>query len=102
MQIISVTISGNREGEISDAIRSVVDRVDKVLLVDTGITDHTLDRAKDVAGDKFAMAKTNWTDFSNARNASIEAAKALGADWIVIVDSDERLHWGDVDLREAL
>jgi glycosyltransferase involved in cell wall biosynthesis len=102
MQIVSATISGSREGEISDAIRSVVDRVDKVLLVDTGINDKTLERAKDVAGDKLVVAKHTWTNFSNARNASIDEAKNIGADWILIVDTDERIHFGQVDLRAAL
>lgn len=100
--LVSVTITDNREDEIVGAILSVVDHVDRVLIVDTGVTDETLQRAKRIAGDKFESVAHKWVDFSIARNAGIEAAAALGAEWIVIVDSDERLHLGVVDLRAAL
>lgn len=98
--IVSVTITDNRENEIADAIRSVVDHVDCVLIVDTGITDRTIERAGEVAGKKLAVTKHTWVDFSTARNAGLDAAKSLGAKWIVIVDSDERLNLPD--LHEAL
>ena len=100
--IVSVTITDSREDEIADAVRSVVDHVDRVLLVDTGVTDQTLLRAAEVAGEKFAASSHAWTDFSAARNASLAEAEALGGDWIVIVDSDERFDFGKVDLRAAL
>ncbi len=100
--IVSVTITDNREDEIVGAVLSVVDHVDRVLVVDTGVTDETLQRAKRIAGDKFESVAHDWVDFSTARNAGISAAAALGAEWVVIVDSDERLHLGAVDLRAAL
>jgi len=100
--IVSATITGNREREIPEAIRSIVDQVDKVLLIDTGITDNTIARAQEVAGDKLAITKHSWSDFSKARNASLDEAKRLGADWIVVLDSDERVHLGQTDLRSAL
>lgn len=87
---------------IADAIESVVDHVDCVLLVDTGVTDRTIDRAEEVAGTKFALVKHTWINFSTARNAAIVAARSLGAEWIVIVDSDERIDFGELDLRAAL
>lgn len=100
--IVSATITGSRQDEIGDAIRSVVEQVDKVLLVDTGIADATIDRAREVAGDKLAVARHPWKDFSQARNAAIEEAKKLGADWVLIVDSDERMNWGGMSLRDFL
>jgi tetratricopeptide (TPR) repeat protein len=100
--IFSVTISDSREAEIADAIRSVVDHVDRVLLVDTGITDKTIERANDVAGDKLKIAKHSWQDFSTARNFSLDVAKRMGAKWAIIVDSDERIQFGTIDLRAEL
>ncbi len=100
--IVSATITGSREDEISDAIRSVADHVDKVLVVDTGVADRTIVRAAEASGKKFAVAKHEWSDFSAARNASLDEARRLGADWIVILDSDERFHFGEVDLRAEL
>lgn len=97
--IVSVTISDNRENVIADAIRSVVDHVDHVLLVDTGITDATVERAREVAGEKFSVVRHIWFDFSTARNVALSTARALGAAWIVIVDSDERINFGELDLK---
>jgi hypothetical protein len=102
MKIVSVTIAGSREHEIVDAVRSVAAHVDAVLLLDTGATDNTVERARSAAADKLVLACHTWTDFSTARNASLDEARKLGADWIVIVDSDERLHLGAVDLHAAL
>jgi glycosyltransferase involved in cell wall biosynthesis len=102
MLIVSVTITDSRENEISDAIRSVAPHVDKILVVDTGIEDKTLEKAKEAAEEKLVIVKHKWRDFSTARNASIDEAKSLGADWVLIVDTDERIHFGEVDLRASL
>jgi glycosyltransferase involved in cell wall biosynthesis len=99
--IFSVTITDNKENIIGDAIRSVVDHVDRVLVVDTGITDQTIERAREVAGDKLMVTKHGWVDFSTARNFGIDVARRRGATWIVIVDSDERLNLC-LDLRSTL
>ncbi len=100
--IVSATLTDSREDEVVDAVRSVVDHVDRVLLIDTGATDRTLARAEGVAGAKFAVASHTWVDFATARNASVDAARALGAEWVVVLDTDERLDFGSVDLRAAL
>jgi hypothetical protein len=102
MKIVSTTIAGSREREIVDAVLSVVNHVDVVLLLDTGATDNTVELARSVAGGKLVHVLHTWVDFSTARNASLEEARKLGADWIVVVDSDERIHFGSVDLRGTL
>ena len=100
--LVSVTLSDNRESEISDALKSVVSRVDRVILVDTGITDRTAERARAVAGKKLTVVAHRWVDYAAARNAALAAAREAGATWILIVDSDERLDFGSIDLRAAL
>lgn len=101
--IVSVTVTNSREDEIAGAIRSVVDYVDRVLLVDTGVADRTLERAREIAGKKLAVNQHLWADdFSAARNAGFKAAEDLGADWTLIIDSDERINFGKLDLRDAL
>lgn len=100
--LVSVTLSDNRESEISDALKSVVSRVDRVILVDTGITDRTAERARAVAGKKLTVVPHRWVDYAAARNAALAAAREAGATWILIVDSDERLDFGSIDLRAAL
>ena len=100
--LVSVTLSDNRESEIADALRSVAQHVDRVILVDTGITDRTIQRARAVAGSKLEVVTHRWVDYATARNAALDAARAAGATWILIVDSDERIDFGTIDLRAAL
>jgi len=100
--IASVTIADSREGEIADAVASVAPHVDLVLLVDTGATDRTVARAREVVGSKLAVTAHEWVDFSTARNAALDFARGLSAEWVVVVDSDERIHFGSTDLRAEL
>jgi tetratricopeptide (TPR) repeat protein len=99
MKILSVTISDSRGSEIEDALRSVVVHVDGCLLVDTGIKDDTLERARAVAGDRLVVAEHRWQDFSSARNFALEEASRLGAQWGVMLDTDERY---EGDIRAAI
>ncbi|MDQ3779151.1 MAG: glycosyltransferase, partial [Chloroflexota bacterium] len=90
-------------GLIGGALNSVVDWVDLCLVIDTGATDDALAVARQVAGDKYREARVPWTDdFAAARNAALAAATDLGADWTVVVDTDERLDRASVDIRQHL
>jgi tetratricopeptide (TPR) repeat protein len=100
--IVSVTVTDNREDQIAGAVRSVAAHVDRVLLVDTGVTDRTTERAWEIVGDRLSIARHQWVDFSTARNAGLDAARDLGAKWVVVVDSDERISFGAMNLREVL
>jgi tetratricopeptide (TPR) repeat protein len=103
MKIVSTTLAGNNEHIIADALKSVVDWVDQCIVIDTGVTDLTLDVARQVAGDKLRVVKYIWqNDFSAARNFAISSAEASGADWAVTVDTDERLICNGPDVRAYL
>jgi tetratricopeptide (TPR) repeat protein len=91
MKIIAAILSGNAESTIADAIRSVVDWVDAVMIVDTGITDRTLEAAAAAAGDKLIVEHFPWcNDFSAARNYCLAAVQSHGGEWYLMVDSDEQ------------
>jgi hypothetical protein len=101
--IVSTTLSGNARDIIADALRSVVDWVDWCLVIDTGITDDTLEIARQIAGEKLVIREFPWQDdFSAARNFALAAAAELGAAWAVTLDTDERIESRGVDLRTAL
>lgn len=101
--LVSVTLAGNSRDIIGDALRSVVTWVDRCLIIDTGITDDTLEIARGVAGEKLAVQRFPWcNDFSAARNVSLQAAAEMGAAWAVILDTDERIDPGDIDVRATL
>lgn len=94
--LVSVTLTGNAGEMIGEAIASVVDWVDACLVIDTGVTDDTLSIARAVAGAKYREMAWAWeNDFAAARNTALDAAASLGAQWAVMVDTDERIIAGD-------
>jgi tetratricopeptide (TPR) repeat protein len=103
--LVSVTMTGNASNLVGDAIASVVDWVDCCLVLDTGVTDETITIARDIAGDKLRVVAWTWTnDFAEARNTALDEAAKLGADWAIMVDTDERIIPGSAlaTLRESL
>jgi tetratricopeptide (TPR) repeat protein len=103
-RLVSVTLAGDgNAGIIGDALRSVVDWVDACIVLDTGIADDTLEVARAVAGDKLNVRSFPWIDdFAAARNAALAAAADSGAEWVVILDTDERIDRRDFDIRASL
>lgn len=67
--IAAMTITGSNRDIVGDALRSVVDWVDFCILIDTGITDDTVEVARAISGDKLIVRQFAWCDdFSAARN----------------------------------
>ena len=103
MRIVATTLANDSEAIIEDALRSVVAWVDVCLLIDTGLTDGTLERARAVAGDKLVVRQFAWCDdAAAARNFALEAAQELGGNWAVTLDTDERVEPGGFDIRAEL
>lgn len=101
--IVSTTLTGNSRELIGDALRGIVDWVDWALVIDTGVTDDTLRIAREIAGAKLVVRQFPWRDdFAAARNYALAAAAELGAEWAVMLDTDERIVPGEIDLRAAL
>ncbi len=102
--IVSTTLTASNAEIIGDALASVVDQVDRCIVIDTGARDDTVAVARQVAGDKLLLRDFPWkNDFAAARNFALEAAAAAGADWAVTLDTDERLLFEPgFDLRRAL
>lgn len=93
--LISTTITNNAEKIIGDALRSVVDKAHLCLVVDTGVTDRSLEIAREVCGEKLRVASFRWTgSCADARNFALEEAARLATpdDFAITVDTDERIH----------
>jgi tetratricopeptide (TPR) repeat protein/predicted GH43/DUF377 family glycosyl hydrolase len=101
--IVSTTLTGNNQDIIGDALRSVVEWVDWLLIIDTGITDSTLAIAHEIGGSKLLVREFPWQDdFAAARNFALMVAAETGANWAVGLDPDERLDRGGIDVRSRL
>jgi tetratricopeptide (TPR) repeat protein len=79
-------IARDEERFIADCLDSARPFVDEMIVLDTG----SLDRTREIAGEHGArVVEFTWIhDFAAARNAAIEAATA---EWIFMLDADERL-----------
>jgi tetratricopeptide (TPR) repeat protein len=107
--IVSTTLVGPDTLDVLEAaLSSVTVHVDRCLVI---LTDPTIDerelvhaaRRGGVKRERLVVRRFEWLgDFSAARNFALEAAAGAGATWAVTVDTDERLHVGDFDLRRHL
>jgi len=86
MKISCCMIGKNEVNDVSNAIRSVIDKVYEVIFVDTGSTDGTVELIKK----EFPKVKVyhyQWNDdFGAARNYGVSKAKG---DFLFYIDCDE-------------
>lgn len=106
LKIVSITVTSNRAGVIGDALRSVAGWTDLFLIVDLGITDDTLEVARGIAGAKLRVVRWDGPvedgPFADIRNFGLDEAAQMGADWGCILDTDDRMETGDVDIKAEL
>lgn len=92
--IVSTTLAHNCEKTIGQALKSVVEVVDRCLLFPNGVTDRTVEVAQEVCGDKLTVIPYEWTGrFDDARNFCLDEAAKTGAEYALIVDADEEIHF---------
>ncbi|MDR3587832.1 MAG: glycosyltransferase [Desulfosporosinus sp.] len=88
---ISLTmIVRNEAAHLADCLESVKDKVDEMIIVDTGSTDDTISIARRYTPHVFTFPWRN--DFSAARNFALEHATG---DWILALDADEEVQCQD-------
>lgn len=76
----------NEENTLSRCLNNIRDKVDEIIIVDTGSNDRTKEIAKKYTNEIFDF---KWCDdFAKARNFSISKAKN---DWILVLDADEEV-----------
>lgn len=80
-----VVIAKNEEGKIGDALASVKDLADEILVLDGGSTDKTIAIASKA---KAKVVKQKGKSYSDWRNQGIKEAEG---DWIFYLDADERV-----------
>ncbi len=86
LRIALAVIARNEEQFIGGCLDSARPYVDEMVVLDTGSTDRTEDVAREHGA---RVAHFTWiNDFGAARNAAIDA---VNADWVLMLDADERL-----------
>lgn len=85
-------IAKNEAAFIKNAIESVKQFVDEMIVVDTGSEDDTIKIAQDCGATVYDFQWQN--DFSKAKNFALSMAKA---DWILFLDADECMSKQDIE-----
>ncbi|MFQ5601059.1 MAG: tetratricopeptide repeat protein [Candidatus Krumholzibacteriia bacterium] len=86
MGIHALVLARDESHNLSDCIHSLRLAVDEITVFDTGSRDRSSEVAHELGARWVPIA---WhDDFALARN---EALERIGADWILVIDADERL-----------
>lgn len=90
---IGVSMIVKNEEEMLPICLQTIKKADEIVIVDTGSTDKTIEKAKEVLKDHLNVqiieGAYKWNDdFAEARNF---ARKYNKADWIITIDADEEL-----------
>jgi len=85
-------ITKNEEEYITCCIESVRHLIHEIIVVDTGSTDRTTDKAAAAGARVFSY---EWQrNFAAARNFALDQATG---DWILVLDADETLEYVDIE-----
>ena len=94
MSICLVMIVKNEENVIRRSLSSVLPFVDSWCIVDTGSTDSTMTKIKEITdefGVKGILHQRPWVNFGHNRSEALELARSL-ADWSFMFDADDILN----------
>ena len=79
----------NEEAVLPETLQALLPYIDSYAIVDTGSTDDTVAVIEQLLGHlPGVVAPQEWSDFSTARNLSLEMARQLG-DYVFICDADD-------------
>jgi tetratricopeptide (TPR) repeat protein len=87
----------NGERDLAECLRSVLGVANEIVIADTGSTDASMKIAQEFGAKVFSVSWDN--DFAKARNLSLEK---VTADWVLMLDADERLDPDAANLLPAL
>jgi tetratricopeptide (TPR) repeat protein len=98
MGISLCMIVKNEQDWLAGAVDSVRSIVDEVIIVDTGSTDATRERAKSLGAE--VLTHPWGASFADARNVSLAAARHS---WVLVLDADERIAARDLPyIKDAI
>jgi len=92
----------NEENDVAECLKSFIDEVLAVVIVDTGSTDRTIEICREILDASFRRYEIityldandsmgRICDFSAARNRCISALEKYGTDYLMMADADDTL-----------
>ena len=86
MNSLSVIVITKNEAHNIDACLQSVLFADQLLVLDSGSTDSTVERAKNLGAE--VSIRSDWPGFGLQKNRALQLARC---DWVLSIDADERL-----------
>ncbi len=99
-EVVLTMLVKNEEENVERALASAEGMYDKVLLVDTGSTDKTIDVAGNWLADhdiEHLIYERPWVDFGTNRTELMELGAKM-ADYMLLMDADEEFTGGPLEL----
>jgi glycosyltransferase involved in cell wall biosynthesis len=85
-KVLAVILTKNEERHIRECIQSVI-WTDAVLVSDSYSEDGTVEYAREAGA---SVVQHPFVNFAEQRNLALADATAMGADWVLFIDADER------------
>ena len=94
--VAATVITGNSADLIQDALKSVSGKVATCFLIDTGVSDETIELANQSFAGPVHVIKNYWNnDFARLRNLALHLGNESNFEWLMTLDTDERFDWRD-------
>lgn len=98
-RIVGCILARNEGARIELALRSLVEWVDRIIVIDNDSDDNTAEIARMFTAHVIHAPRTADQQFDGLRNLAIEQAEMAEADWLFFLDADEIVSQG---LGEAI
>lgn len=98
--VTAAIIVKDEERVIERCLKSILDKFDDIVVVDTGSVDRTIELIKNLKSSKIKLYQMEWKEnFSEARNFALDQ---VNTDWVFFIDADEELADMDYSVGEIL
>lgn len=98
--VTAAIILKDEERVIERCLKSILDKFDDIVVVDTGSVDRTIELIKNLKSSKIKLYQMKWKEnFSEARNFALDQ---VNTDWVFFIDADEELADMDYSVGDIL
>jgi glycosyltransferase involved in cell wall biosynthesis len=94
-KITALILTSNEELHIRRCIKSLIDVVDQIVVVDSGSSDQTVEICKELGAEVYF---NKWINYSNQFNWGLENTSIVG-EWVLRIDADEII---DAELSSSI